>query len=106
MTYFLCSRDHYVSSHRGESLQVGDICPATDCASRLKPAPEGDERCPRCHRGALIPTTLDGTDVLLCSFCARSRLVEGVTALTGAERVAKHRAAKRALLQPGALVGG
>lgn len=102
MTYFLCSRDHYVQSHRGETLSVGDTCPARDCGSKLRPAPDAEEsvKCPGCNKGLLIPTELDGVNVGLCSFCGQSRLarqgeVNVPAAKSGAQRVAEHRARKR-----------
>lgn len=110
MTYFVCAaKDHYVTERRGDRLFPGATCPARDCGSKLKPAPTGDgldSLCPTCSKGLLLPVTIDGLDVRLCSFCGRSRLVqvaeapeEGVTPArpqTGAERVAAHRARKRA----------
>ncbi len=103
MTYFLCSKDHYVQAHRGETLSVGSTCPATDCASKLRPAPEQGESvtCPGCFKGLLLPVEVDGKAVELCSYCGQSRLARNVeqtvpAAKSGAERVAAYRARKRA----------
>lgn len=104
MSYFTCAKDHYVQQHRGETLFTGATCPARDCGSRLRPAPEGDleaDRCRTCNRGINLPTEVDGVDSLVCSFCAARRDVPAQTvpaaprAKTVAERVAKHRAKKR-----------
>ena len=79
--YYLCGKDHYVHAHRGEDLKLGSLCPAKDCASRLRPAPEGKgERCPSCTRGLLLLADIDGIEVHLCSFCGRSRIVADATA--------------------------
>ena len=107
-TYYLCKgKDHYVQQHRGESLGVGSNCPVIGCASTLRTAPtEEASTCPTCNRGVLVQTVVDDVDSTVCSFCAARRDVhapesssEGVTKqrpMTGAERVAAHRARKRA----------
>lgn len=105
MSYFICTRDHYVQQHRGEHLSAGDTCPARDCSGHLRPAPEGDleaDRCKHCNRGVKVRTEVDGVDSNVCSYCAATtRIVQSDVpaaprAMTGTERVAKHRAAKRA----------
>lgn len=108
MTYYLCNgKDHYVQSHRGEKLDVGSKCPVYGCPSKLRMAPtEEAQKCPTCNRGVLVQTVVDDVDSTVCSFCAARRDVhapeassEGVTKrrpMTGAERVAAHRARKRA----------
>lgn len=103
--YFSCAKDHYVSQHRGEVLATGSVCPARDCSSRLRPATEESTTCPGCNRGLLILTEVDGVNVELCSFCGQSRLARNAedvpAAKSGAERVAAHRARKRAAAASG-----
>lgn len=102
MAYYLCNaKDHYVTARRGERLESGGNCPVKGCPSKLRHAPTTSTTCPGCEKGLLLPVEVDGLNVELCSYCGQSRLVADESlvpvarAMTGAERVAKHRAAKR-----------